>query len=550
MKRQIFTLIAFLLCLTMVLCACGKEAASPSITEPFTTQPPTEPAQPVAPEDPEEPDVEIPHFSEMAYTRPDGKALLTALEKCEKLIDGAKEPLIEALEEYVTLLSNFLTNQRLAQIHYNLDLTDKAWEEEFNFCNDSIVSIQSRQDAMLRKLATSPYREDLESEDLFGADFFDDYDGESIWTEEFTALMDLELELQASYYAVYAEATATGYIDDAGFNRLADLYIEMIKLRHKIAEAASYDDYATYAYEMNFQRDFTPAQAQAYIDLIAQELAPLYLEVSSDADMLYGLYEIQEEEDTFEYVQNFANKAGGSIADCFELMEKHGLYNIEMSETKMDSSFEIFLTDYMVPFVFVNPTGTNYDSLSFTHEFGHFCNDYLSEGVVLSIDVAEIFSQGLEYLSLSYGGSDLTKLKMYSSLGVYVEQAMYADFELAVYRIPEKELSVNALRQIFGNTLKKFGLDAFGVQDTLFVAITHFYVSPHYVISYVVSNDAAMQLYQMELLDPGSGLACYSENLDTTEDQLLSFLQQAGLESPFADGRITDVQETFESIFQ
>ena len=93
-------------------------------------------------------------------------------------------------------------------------------------------------------------------------------------------------------------------------------------------------------------------------------------------------------------------------------------------------------------------------------------------------------------------------------------------------------------------------LEAFGVEDTLFVHITHFYVSPQYVISYVVSNDAALQLYQMELLNPGSGLACYMDNLTTAENQLLSFLAQAGMESPFAEGRINDVKETFQSIFK
>ena len=32
-----------------------------------------------------------------------------------------------------------------------------------------------------------------------------------------------------------------------------------------------------------------------------------------------------------------------------------------------------------------------------------------------------------------------------------------------------------------------------------FVVIGHFYTDPMYIISYVVSNDAAFQLYQMEL---------------------------------------------------
>ena len=68
-----------------------------------------------------------------------------------------------------------------------------------------------------------------------------------------------------------------------------------------------------------------------------------------------------------------------------------------------------------------------------------------------------------------------------------------------------------------------------------------------YVFSYIVSNDAALQLYQMELENPGSGLACLNENLDVQEPYFLAFLEQAGLESPFAPGRLREVKATFES---
>ena len=71
------------------------------------------------------------------------------------------------------------------------------------------------------------------------------------------------------------------------------------------------------------------------------------------------------------------------------------------------------------------------------------------------------------------------------------------------------------------------------------------YSYPMYVISYVVSGDAAMQIYQLELADAGAGLSMLEENLDTQESYFLAFLEQAGLESPFVPGRIPSVAETF-----
>ena len=80
----------------------------------------------------------------------------------------------------------------------------------------------------------------------------------------------------------------------------------------------------------------------------------------------------------------------------------------------------------------------------------------------------------------------------------------------------------------------------------MFVHVPHFFMSPMYIISYVVSNDAAMQLYQLEQATPGAGVAVYVENLDTTESKFLSFVAGAGLESPFVEGRIEKVAKTFQ----
>ena len=76
--------------------------------------------------------------------------------------------------------------------------------------------------------------------------------------------------------------------------------------------------------------------------------------------------------------------------------------------------------------------------------------------------------------------------------------------------------------------------------------ISHFYTNPMYIFSYVTSNDAAMQLYQLEQQEKGAGLALLEENLDTQEISFLAFLNSAGLESPFESSRIQAVRETFE----
>ena len=276
---------------------------------------------------------------------------------------------------------------------------------------------------------------------------------------------------------------------------------------------------------------------------------PLYRYVCS-----YGVEELElyysSEEDTFAYVQGIAQAMGGMVEEAFRLMADGGLYDISYGENKYDASFEVYLTNYDEPFVFLNPEGSDYDKLTFSHEFGHFCNDYASYGSAVGIDVAEIFSQGMEYLGLCYedGGESLEMLSMVGSLCVYVEQAAYASFERQAYGLTGEDLSVEGLCDLFSQVASDFGFDVWGVDSRDFATVPHFFTNPMYIFSYVVSNDAAMQLYQLEKQETGAGLQKYQENLDTQEGYFLAFLESAGLESPFAEGRIQTVRETLENI--
>ena len=202
-----------------------------------------------------------------------------------------------------------------------------------------------------------------------------------------------------------------------------------------------------------------------------------------------------------------------------------------------------------MPYVFVNPTLTAYDKLTFTHEFGHFCSDYASFGSVAGVDVAEVFSQGLEYLSLCYtqNNEDLKKLRMASCLTTYVEQAAYAYFEHQVYDLSSEELTVEHVRALYQSVGSTYGFDSWNWDSRDYVCISHFFTSPMYVMSYVVSNDAAMQLYEMELQQPGAGAERYAEHLTTECEGFLEFLREAELKSPFE--RIEEVKAIMEGYF-
>lgn len=492
-------------------------------------------------------------FEDMEYTRPDLEAIQTALDECLAVTDQSNFLTLEiALMKYMLLYQDFYTNYFLADIHYCADMTDIYWEEEYNFCLEATTEVDAGIDELFYALADSPHREKLETEDYYGEGFFDDYEGESIWDDHFTALMDREAELLSLYYDLSAQTLEAD--QETLYNvlapQLAQVYVDLVLVRQEIAAYAGYDSFPEYAYDEYYTRDYTPAQETEYLAMVQQELVPIYRDLFT-----YGVSGVRiryrDEEATYAYVEELANNTGGIILESFEFMTEHNLYDITISDTKYQSSFEVFLTGYGQPYLFVCPDGSDYDFLTFTHEFGHFTNDYASNGSGVSIDVAEIFSQGLEYLSLFYvdDNDSLEVLQMVMSLSTYVEQSGYAAFEQRVYAMDPEDLTVENVFALFEEVGNEYGFDCWGVDGRDFVSIPHFFTSPCYVFSYVVSNDAAFQFYQMELEEPGTGLALYVEHLDTEEECFLAFVESAGLQSPFVEGRLTSVAQIFRDIF-
>ena len=494
-------------------------------------------------------------FDKMEYSRPDLSLLEGTLDDCLKSAAAGDD--FEELTGYIMTLnmifSDFYTNYLLAYVHYSIDLTDIYWETEYNYCVEKSPLIEGTMDKMLYALADSPLREKLEHEDYFGEGYFDDYDGESIWTDAFTELMDQEAALLNRYYDISSQALAVEMYSEEYYSvygvQMEQVFVELVALRQQIAAEAGYDSYPDFAYDFYYSRDYTPAQASAYIGDIEKELVPLYRELD-DSGIWENALRGSSEQQTFRYVKEMAAAMGGEIQEAFRLLESRKLYHISYGENKYNASFEVFLPNFMEPFIFMNPTMTNLDQLTFAHEFGHFCNDYASGGTGVGIDVAEIFSQGMEYLSLFYvdGASGLESMKMADSLCVYVEQAAYANFEERVYGLNGETLTVESVRTLFGQTAYRYGFGSPQFDNRSYVTVGHFFTSPLYVISYVVSNDAAMQLYQMEKTEAGAGLACYTANLATEQSDFLAFVKEAGLESPFAEGRIQSVKKTFESV--
>ncbi len=523
---------------------------------------------------------DTPRFADMRYERPqraldDLRDNLTALEKAldrASSLRAVTSILDACYEDYY----RFDTMYTLAMIRSCLDMTDAYYAEELAFCEEKYSELQGLMEEMYYLCGASDMARRLE-ESYFWEGFAGEYADAALssYNEETLALMRQENALLAEYRELTANPVVTldngsriqlyDYLltaDEARYDAaimayyrqynepLSRVYIELVKTRQALASALSFESYEQMAYQYSYDRDYSPAQAAQYLEEIRRVLAPLYRELE-DYTVDYAWL---EEDELYDALRLGAQAMGGEAEEAFDFMAAHGLCDVSMSAVKAGKSFQTYLEDYEAPYLFVNPYGDDSDILSFAHEFGHFVDAYVNRNAAESIDLAEFFSQSMEYLMLDYAEGalseermeNLRRCKWLDTLDTYVQQASFAAFEHAVYDAAPEMLDAAFLNELSLHTAMDYGYyDGYSSEyyALSWIDIVHFFEQPFYVVSYPVSNDLALQIWELEQEKKGEGLKKLREALPREYYGMLDTAGAVGLQSPFAPGRIEQIAE-------
>ena len=592
MKKRLVLLLSLLLALSVLLQGCLMPF--PSDRFDYLTEETTEPTKPTDRGEPAEADSYLPYdefprpeeaelepvaFEDMEYTRPDAAALCKALGELEELVKngGSFDEVGATFEAAYSDYSLFNTMDSLSYIRHTIDLNDEYYETENNWCEEQSPLIEQALEKCYIAMGQSDLRDRLE-EEYFTEDFFDFYDENQIYSNDrVVKLMQKDNDLQAQYMALQSDQTIEWngeevlYEDIIGdesldydsylmayqlyYNKynpqVGEIFAEMIRTRNEIAKELGYDTFADFAYSYYYDRDYTPEEAEDYLSDIAAELAPMYF---------YAVYGAQSTtpcstDEVLDLFEKTVYRFGGEFATSYEFMQAYDLMDITDSSSKMPGSYVTYLSSYQMPFLYVSPTGKLDDLLTCCHEFGHFVDGFVNCNGTSSIDCNEIFSQGLEFLSLSRAELDddereaLTISKVADSLMTFVSQAAYAEFELRAYALPDDQLNTEGLNALFLECMEEFGQSYTGMEDIIapgWIDIQHFLIAPYYVISYCVSNDAALQIFQLEE-ENGTGLETYRALMSSSSgNTILALLEENGMESPFEPGRVEELADFFE----
>lgn len=492
-------------------------------------------------------------FDEMEYARPDIDALKAKVEEVETLLDTLFKfrEVIEGLNEFFAMYTDFYTMLNLASLRHDIDTEDEFYAEENSFCNEAAADVEYWADKL--KLACSgSYMFDYLDENYFDgtlSEYYSADDGTGYTpTDEIAELERRETELENDYSELYTKYGED--FDDGSYKEHSDelgkIYVELIKVRKKLAELHNEPSYQSLAYIYR-GHDYTAEDIASYTEAIKKYIVPLHKKAIKDGLMDARLLKKMKAAKAFDTMKDTVRGLDTRIAEALDYMLKYKLYNVESSDKKYDQSYVQYLSGYDSPFLYCNPSGNSSSILSMAHEFGHYVDGYLNYGQNDSIDTSELFSEAMEFLLLcNLEDDDLTKYQLISVLTLYACQGSYNEFEERAYALSDDELSVDKLNSLFGEIAKEYGLDKrIDEYEAYWISIPHLFNTPFYVISYCLSDTAAFELYNMELNESGSGLRMYMKLLDeSTNYEFLELLDKCGVPSAISADTVKSIADT------
>lgn len=524
-------------------------------------------------------------FSQMAYERPDADELERLFSEAAQLAEAGDDAdaTMDALERAFAAYSELYTADTIAMIHADADTRDLYYPDEYAYCE--LLTSQAAQwnENTLKACAESPCRKEMEDAEYFLPGELDYYLDSDDYNDELVALYQKEDTLIADYRDLLADPEVeldgktvklneylAGPVSDDEYriatetylrqiNReAAEIYCDLIRVRREIAEANGYESCEEFMYD-SYGRDYTPQEVAAFLSDIQRDLAPYQAELTAA-----GIYDSLEypavtEAQVMDILSKSMEKLGPPASSDFRFMRNYELCDATPSLNKSGVSYTTYLPAYGVPYILVSAYGDIEDLLYTAHEFGHFLVAQEYGNGCASLDLDEVYSQGMEYLTLCnlqglLNEDDyqaLVRIKVMDSLASYVDDAIGTAFEKLAFELPDDELTPEKLNSLYQECLEAYGNPDASHDDVrlYWTQVAHIFEYPFYMLSYSTSVDAAMQIWQKELEKPGAGWECYQALMEECTESFLPALKAAGLESPLAEGRTAQALSLLKSQF-
>ena len=500
-------------------------------------------------------------FSDMEYTGFDAAALLDALSALRQTAAspaiqtenaGTRAELESLYRRILSEVDRLSTQSALIGIRYDANGADQAASEESAALAELSAQVFDSCYSALRLLLDTPYQDIIQRDaGPDGIAFLREYqeltDRESLLYQEEERLIQAYDQAMAQPIQVTAGGriwTEKSLSEDASLdgetyreiaslleqarNRSAgELFLQLVRVRTEIAGENGYSNYADYAYQALYGRDYSTEDIQTVHQAAKRYWVPLeskLMDAGSSRDLRALEVRTRAGGDAIlDAIQPYMDRIDPELAETFAFMRNYHLYDIAPGESKLPTGYTVSPPAYGTAFIFDSPYGDYQDYSTLIHEFGHFNEAFHSTEHDLwsqfHIDVGEIHSQGLEVLFTSCardlfgseGGRAFCWVTVSNMVSSVLEGCMYDEFQTVVYSDPDK--SLEEVNRLFKDISEEYGYSyAPDEEESYFwVDVAHNFQSPMYYISYATSALSALDLWLQSLEDWDGAVDAYLE---------------------------------------
>ena len=329
-------------------------------------------------------------------------------------------------------------------------------------------------------------------------------------------------------------------------DKLDDLFNELLKLRHKVALNAGFENFRDYMFQALGRFDYTPHDCYKFHESIEREIVPILRKEAEKRRVTLGLHELKPWDmdvdisgkpalKPFNNGQELIDKSiqcfqalNPYIGERLEIMRENGLFDVESRKGKAPGGYNYPLAETGAPFIFMNSANTFRDLTTMVHEGGHAVHTFISSDLELNdfkhlpSEVAELASMSMELISMDKwdvffdNEEDLKRAKkdqLRDVLKTLPWVAVVDQFQHWIYTNPEHTTAERktAWKEIiapFGNNFTDWtGYEE--ALENLWQKQLHIFEVPFYYIEYGIAQLGAIAVWKNYKENPELALEKY-----------------------------------------
>nr|HPH87413.1 M3 family oligoendopeptidase [Chitinophagales bacterium] len=200
--------------------------------------------------------------------------------------------------------------------------------------------------------------------------------------------------------------------------KLNDLFSELLKIRHQIAQNAGFSTFRDYMFAEMGRFDYDVKACEQFHEAIKSEVIPLVQKIHQkrkqqlnvenlypydlevDAENLPALKPFTTQEELIEKSVKCLDEVDSFFAECISIMNNMNYLDLNSRKGKAPGGYNMTLPEIGVPFIFMNAAGTHRDLETMVHEAGHAVHSFLMRTLPYNFD-QEISSEMAELASMS-----------------------------------------------------------------------------------------------------------------------------------------------------